>query len=299
MSVGDLTGFVSHEVAVDGMAHHVLEWPGDASKTVLWLHGYLDQAQSFARVIARVGAHGYRVLAPDFRGHGRSSWAPRGSYYHFPDYVADVDALVDHFALDALSVVAHSMGGSVATRWVGARPERCKKLALLEGIGPPSMPADVAVDRTTGWLDQLRKHRARKPRVMASLNDAYLRLRISHPSIDEAILREVATFATRPAKGEEGWLFRFDPLHQTTSPGRVDHEAFEAFVDRIVCPVLLVDGGDVSLWPEYDSRAARFKTGSRVALEGGGHMMHWTVPDLLADTVAAFLSREDGERAGP
>lgn len=292
MTVGDLSGFTRHFVEANGLTHHVLERPLRSERVVLWLHGYLDMAQSFAAVLRGVSAHGYRVLAPDFRGHGESAWAGPGGYYHFADYLADLDALVDALGLERFDLVAHSMGGSVATRYAAMRPERVASLTLLEGIGPPAMPADVAVDRTLGWLDQLRKLRQRKPRVMASRDDAYLRLRVSHPSVSEAVLREVAAFSTRPSEG--GLVFRFDPLHQTTAPGRHDAEAFEAFIDRVACPTCLVDGGEVGYWPDFEARSGRYKQATRVTLPGGGHMMHWTVPDALVAAVAGFLGRVGG-----
>ncbi len=272
-------------VTANGLQHHVLCHEGDPAKTVVLLHGYLDLARSFAPLIEALGGDGCRVFSPDFRGHGDTDRAPRGSYYHFMDYVADLDALFDALGVEKAHVVAHSMGGSVATRYAGARPERVRSLVLLEGVGMPGMPADVSVDRTVQWLDQLKKLRTRAPRTMASLDEVVSRMRVSHPSVGEETLRAVAEWSARQ-RDDGRWEFRFDPLHQTTSPMRFDGEAHEAYIDRVTCPVLIVDGGeDMSAWPDYDTRAARYRGARRVQISGAGHMMHWTRPEETARVV--------------
>jgi pimeloyl-ACP methyl ester carboxylesterase len=281
-------------VVANGLTHHALEHPGGGRAPVLLLHGYLDLAGSFAEVIARLGAAGHRVIAPDFRGHGDSDRAPAGSYYHFPDYLADAAALLDAFALDRPHVVAHSMGGSVATMLAAVLPERVRSLSLLEGIGPPAMPADVAPDRTRLWLDGAAKVRARGARRVASLDEAVTRMRISNPDVPVETLRAMAPRALR-ATDDGGWVFRFDPMHQTTAPGRFDAEAFEAYIARVACPVLHVWGRDPDGYAYFSERAEKFRDARRAVLPEAGHMMHWTQPEALCDAVLAFL---DGVEAG-
>ena len=283
-----MTALVDRYVTANGLEHHVLEHPGGARGTVVLLHGYLDLARSFEEVIAAIGAAGYRVIAPDFRGHGDSGRVPPGAYYHSMDYVADLDALLDALALDRVHLVAHSMGGSVATRYAGARPGRVATLSLIEGVGPPSMPADVTPDRTVAWLDGLKKARARAPRNMRSLDDVVARMRVSHPSVAPETLRVMAARATREAD-DGGLAFRFDPLHMTISPLRYDAEAFEAFIPRISCPVLMVDGGSLAGFPELAERATRYPGARFASIPDAGHMIHWTAPEALASTLLAFL----------
>lgn len=286
-----------HDRAVfaNGLAHHALEHPGAGRGDVLLLHGYLDLARSFTRVIAALGAAGYRVLAPDFRGHGDTDRAPEGSYYHFPDYLADVVGLLDALAVGPAHVVAHSMGGSVATMLAGAFPARVRSLSLLEGIGPPPMPAEVAPDRTARWIEGVARVRARGARRMASLDEVVLRMRVSHPDLPEALLRDAAAVAARPTE-DGGYVFRFDPLHQTMSPGRFDADGFEAFIERLTCPVLHVWGQDPAHFPEYSQRTTRYRGARVVELPGAGHMMHWTRPDEVAAAVLGFLKDvEEGD----
>ena len=275
-------------VTANGLRHHLVEHPGGARAPVLLLHGYLDLARSFDEVTARLGARGHRVLALDFRGHGDTDRCPAGSYYHFADYLADAAGVLDALGVERPHVVAHSMGATVGTMLAGALPARVRSLSLLDGVGPPAMPEDVAPDRTARWLETASKVRARGPRRMASLDDAYARMRMSHPEMPEATLRAMVAPSVRAVEG--GWEFRFDPLHQTTSPGRFDAAAFEAYIDRVACPVLLVTGSELVGFEELAKRAERYRGAQRRHIDGAGHMMHWTAPDALAAHVGDFLA---------
>lgn len=288
-----MSELVDRFLVANGLRQHVIEHPGAGRGDIVLLHGYLDLARSFEEVIRALGGAGYRVIAPDFRGHGETDPTPVGSYYYAMDYVADLDELIDALGLDRFHVVAHSMGGTVATRFAGTRPSRVRSLALLEGVGPPAMPADVSPDRTLAWLDGVKKVRSRPQRVMPSLDDVVARMRLSHPSVPLDVLRVMAARATKPV--DAGLAFRFDPLHMTTSPLRYDAEAFEAYVARVACPVLTVDGGDLAAWPELTERATRYPDARAAHLPGAGHMMHWTQPAALAATLREFL---DAQPAG-
>lgn len=285
-----MSALVDREVVANGLRHHLIEAPGDAGRTVVLLHGYLDLARTFDRVIEAIAAQGYRVIAPDARGHGDTDRTPPGSYYHFMDYVADLEALLDALGLARAHLVGHSMGGGVATRYAGARPGRVRSLALLEGVGMPAMPADVAPDRTAAWLDGLAKLRGRAARRFATLDEVVARMRVSHPAVEAPVLRRVAEQSVR-ALPDGGYVFRFDPLHQTTSPMRFDAEAAEAFLPRIACPVLHVDGGDITQWEELVGRARRYPNASHVSIPGAGHMLHWTRPEETARAVTEFLAQ--------
>jgi len=280
------------EVIANGLRHHLVEHPGGERGVVLLLHGYLDLAWSFARVIEGLGARGHRVLALDFRGHGDTDRCPPGAYYHFADYLADVVFVLDALGVERTHVVAHSMGATVATMLAGTLPARVRSLVLVDGVGPPAMPEDVAPDRTARWLEGLVRSRVRAPRWMATLDEVYTRLRMAHPEVPETALREAAKVAVRSEAGGGG--FRFDPLHQTTSPGRFDAAAFEAYIDRIRCPTLIVTGSELVNLAELARRIGRYPGARRLHLEGAGHMVHWTAPDALVMYAGDFFAEVEG-----
>lgn len=291
-----MSTLTSRHVRANGLSLHLLHRAPDAHvalrEPVLLLHGYLDLARSFTVLIDALAAAGHAVYAPDFRGHGDSDRAPEGSYYHFADYLADTVGVLDALSLERPHVVAHSMGGSVAVMLAGVCPTRVRSLALLEGVGPPPMPHDVAPDRTLAWLEGVAKIRARGERRMASLDEAIKRMRVSHPGLSSEVLAPMADVATR-ITDDGGRVFRFDPLHQSTSPGRFDAEAFEAFIARITCPTLLVWGHDPAVLEYWVERSARFRDARSHVIADAGHMLHWTRPHETARVLSDFFAAQE------
>ena len=284
---------ISHRVLANGLDHHVLEWtPSGAQLSVaVLLHGFQDGAASFDGVAPALAAVGLRVFAPDLRGFGQSARVPLGGYYHFPDYVFDVADLVDHLSPDApIFLVGHSMGGTVAGLHASTFPGRVALLALLEGLGPPDFPSSGAVDRLHHWIDGVRRTRAREEKAM-SLDEAARRLRTSHPSVDEAVLRTRASQLTRPvAEGSEQRVWRFDPLHRTTSPIGFSSSRWMAHGARIAAPTLVVSGGPTGFHPDdEEARIAVIPHVRRAEIADAGHMMHWTRPEQLSALLIDFV----------
>lgn len=273
-----------------GLELYVHRFTDDAAAprgvTVLCLHGFLDGGATWEEVAAPLAAAGFEVLAPDQRGYGASGRVGIGGYYHFPDYVADVDALVRQLAPSRLVVVGHSMGGTVAAQYAGARPERVEKLVLIEGVGPPSMPADQGLYRMRKWLDDLQSPQG--PRPMPSLEAATRRLGRNHPQVAQDVLERRARQLTNPVEG--GFVWAHDPLHRTTSPSVFSVGVLGAFLRAYAKPVLFVGGGENGFHPVDEAERLReFADVRRIDLPGAGHMVHWTKPGELARELLGFL----------
>jgi pimeloyl-ACP methyl ester carboxylesterase len=243
------------------------------------VHGFLDLAFGWHEVAPLLDAH---VIAPDLRGHGDSDWVGAGGYYHYMDYVADLDDVISKLARKRVIVVGHSMGGGVAAYWAGTRPDRIAALALLEGLGPPDQSEVELGGRTAQWIDAWKTARA-KARTMPSLADAAARLRRHDPLLSEALSLRLAEAGTR--KADDGLLWKHDPLHLTMGPYpfRRDHAA--RFWRRITCPVLVVDGAQTIMNlpdPERAARRAELANHRHVTLPGAGHMMQRHQPQALA-----------------
>lgn len=272
----------------NGLSLSVLVWePHSAVRaTCVLLHGFMDAAASFDLVAPALANAGYRVIAQDLRGFGESERVSGGGYYHFPDYVADVDALTASQIDGPFHLVGHSMGGTVATLFAGAKPERVTKLAVLEGVGPLDHPEEMAPLRLRKWLDELKS--PPKPQTMTE-EDALRRLVSVHARVPRDVLvTRIAHLASRNADGTLAW--RYDPLHRTTSPMPFFAKVYGAFAARVACPVLYVTGGPLG-WrvPDEDTRVAAFAHATRVDLPDAGHMMHWTAPDALARALIEFF----------
>ena len=271
-----------------GLELSVLEWTHDKPRaTCLVLHGFMDAAATFDLVAPELATSGLRVLAPDLRGFGESDRVSGGGYYHFPDYVADVDAIVrEHVSGDGpLFIVGHSMGGTVATMYVGTKPERVAKLAVLEGMGPPDNEHDMSPLRMKRWLEDLE----RGPKSVAMTeDDAMKRLVTSHPRVPREVLEtRLPLLASREG---DRWTWRFDPMHRTTAPVPFFAKTYASFAARVSCPVLYISGGPLG-WRVQDEaeRLAAFSHAKHVDIDEAGHMMHWTKPRELAAALIEFL----------
>jgi pimeloyl-ACP methyl ester carboxylesterase len=275
-----------------GLNYHVLEWDADSDHTVLLLHGFLDFAWSFAPLV-EAGLRGvYHIVAPDLRGHGDSDRVGPGGYYHFADYLPDVHDLLRQTARRRLSIVGHSMGGTVASYYTATFPTRVEKLVLLEGMGPPETPMPTGPERMLSWINAWSRVVDRPQRSFASVEEAAARL-MEH---DKLLAREMAMdlAARGTAPGEDGRLrFKHDPLHATLGPyGGFVFEIAARFWRRVPCPVLLIDGSASEMRhppEELARRAACFHDLQRATLDGAGHMMQRHRPGALARLLTTFL----------
>ena len=301
------------DIIANGLRHHVLEWTSDArderadrdgADTIVLCHGFLDTALSFEPLAERLCAAGHRVVAFDFRGHGRTAWIGAGGYYHFPDYVLDLDRLLPQLAGGRVHLLGHSMGATVCALYAGVRPARLRSLTLVEGLGPPEASFEATPERFSDWLDGVGRvdtkgttrgggahpagsvaARAAGRRVMPDEAAALARMRIGNPRLSDALGARLARYATEPGPGGEGRVWTFDPLHRTTSPMPFRVALFEAFARRVRAPTLVVVAEHGLRLPDERARLGFFDDARLAEIPGCGHMVHRDEPDSLARLV--------------
>jgi pimeloyl-ACP methyl ester carboxylesterase len=267
-----------------GLTYHVLEWDGPGDLTFVLVHGFADHGYAWVDVADRLAPHGH-VIAPDLRGHGDSDWIGPGGYYHFMDYLADLDDVIARLARRRVVLVGHSMGGSVCSYYAGTRPARPAGLALLEGLGPPDLSELDGPSRASAWIDAWRTARAR-PAPMASLDEAARRLKKHDDRLDAAQARRFAEAGTRAVDG--GVVWKHDPLHRTFGPYPFRLPVAIKYWQRIACPVLVVDGADSRLNLPAAERAARrqwFARHRHVVVDGAGHAIPRHQPARVAELI--------------
>lgn len=107
---------------------------GEARGAVLLLHGKNFSGAYWKRTARALVERGYRVIAPDQIGFGKSS-KPTDVQYSFHEMARHTIALLDELRVEKVVAVGHSMGGMVATRLALGAPERVVGLALMNPIG--------------------------------------------------------------------------------------------------------------------------------------------------------------------
>ena len=149
----------SEFVPIRNLRYHVRTWgePKPGQPPLVMVHGWMDVAASYQFVVDAFKQDRH-VVAPDWRGYGLTE-LPRTDNYWFPDYLADLEFLLDRYSPDApVDLVGHSMGGNIAMLYAGARPERIRSLVNLEGFGMPATKPSQAPGRYAKWIEQLKAH---------------------------------------------------------------------------------------------------------------------------------------------
>lgn len=282
----------SRFIPVRGLRYHVCAWGDPAQPWVLLGCGWLDCSASFGPLVAGV-LPDYHVLAPDWRGTGFTDWPNDG--YWFPDYVADVDALIDALnPPNAMHLVGHSMGAQILSLYAGLRPERARSLTLLDGLFLADRGPDQATQQYRRWLNQLRVDKPQ--RRYASYAALAERIRAQHPQLSEDWALFVAlSWGATDHEGQVKLLA--DPRHNRAMPTLYRLAESEAIWGEVTCPVCFIDG-ERSVFRaaqpagERPRRLGAFRNSARcdvVEVQTAGHMLHWDAPEATAHLIRDFL----------
>lgn len=302
----------SEFITLRGLRIHLNAW-GDASlvtpdrPALVMLHGWMDVGASFQFVVDAMPVDRY-VIAPDWRGFGASE-APVGDCYWFPDYLADLDALLDALLPGRqIDLVGHSMGGNIAMIYAGVRPQRVRRLVNLEGFGMPDAPPQLAPKRYLQWLDELKE--PPQLRSYPSLAAVAGRLRKTNPLLRPERAAWLAPHWSRcevnAATGEAEWVLLADPAHKLANPVLYRKDEVIACWERISAPLLWVDGDrtDLAKWwgqrysaEEFHARLAVVARVEKHRLSPAGHMLHHDQPEALAARLTLFFDAAPSEVA--
>ncbi len=285
-----MTDVSEQKVTANGLAHHVIRW-GDRPVDVVFCHGFLDVGWSFDAVARELVTAGHGVASFDWRGHGQTEWVGAGGYYHFPDYVLDLEELLPQLSSGPVHLVGHSMGGSVCAMFAAARPEKLRTLTLIEGIGPPEVEPRDPTTRLRAWLDGVAEVRSKTPRPMQDERAVLKRMRAQNPELTDELGLFLASKSTTAVDGGVRWTF--DPLHKTWSPRPFQADSFGKLLETISAPTLIIAGERGFRLQDEQERMAKIEGHRFVEIPDVGHMIHWFEPQALASELVSFFA-DDG-----
>ena len=281
-------------IDVRGLEIHYVMWGDRREEPLILIHGFLDHARSWDPFVGAMQKKSKRplcIVAQDCRGHGDSGWVGAGGYYHFPDYLFDLDSLIHALATPSVILMGHSMGGTIAFLYAGTFPKRVKKLILVEGIGPHGLSFPDAPARMEKWIAEVGALEQRRPVAYATLEEAAQRLQRINPRMKSELALHSARWGMKQTSSGK-WVWKFDPLHRTTAPQPFYLGQALEFFRRIECPALLITGKDSkqSRRPDMQQRLEAITHRTLVEIEDSGHMVHHDNPERLAEVVSEFLS---------
>jgi non-heme chloroperoxidase len=154
-------GFVTTK---DGVKIYYKDWGPKEAQPIVFHHGWPLSADDWDAQILFFLGHGYRLIAHDRRGHGRSTQTHSGN--DMDHYAADVAALADFLDLQKAIHVGHSTGGGEVAAYLGRHGTRRAAKAVLIGAVPPIMlktaanPGGLPLEVFDGFRAALLANRA-------------------------------------------------------------------------------------------------------------------------------------------
>ncbi|MDT3725850.1 alpha/beta hydrolase [Streptomyces sp. DSM 41972] len=267
----------------DGTAIFYKDWGPRDGQPLVFHHGWPLSADDWDAQMLFFLQHGYRVIAHDRRGHGRSDQTADG--HEMDTYAADVAALTDALDLHDAVHIGHSTGGGEVTRYVArAKPGRVAKAALVSAVPPvmvksASNPGGTPIEVFDGFRTQLAANRAQLYTEIAS--------------------GPFYGFDRPGAKVSQGLIDNWW-RQGMTGAANAHYECIKAFSEtdftedlkKIEVPVLVMHGTDDQIVPYDDAAPLSVKlleNGTLKTYEGYPHGMLSVHPDELNADILEWL----------
>jgi pimeloyl-ACP methyl ester carboxylesterase len=260
----------------------IKQW-STGNEACILIHGFGEGAyiwDNFAPSIAKL----FRTLAVDLRGHGDSSWDPRGEY-DVEGYVADVIQAIDALGIEHFVLVGHSLGGEIALRIAAARPESVIGLVIVD-FGPDLNPEGT--DRVlTDFNDSIRR--------WDSLSEYGAWLQDRRPLVSPAIIKDLSLGALR-AHPDGGYRLKCDPALGTAKIREKSAAMLWKMIAEISLPVLVLRGIASAVLPRdvAEKMEKALSNGRLRTISNGGHGLVVDNPQEFADALHPFLSQLHG-----
>lgn len=263
-----------------------VHWPRPGAQRMIALHGWLDNAATWSRLLPLLDV--YDVCALDLAGHGRSDHRPPGVPYHFIDNVADVIGAAEALDWPRFGLLGHSLGAAVGTLVAGTVADRVDRLVCVEGFGPLSTAPEAAPAQLEKSIARYRGSTGRVRRF-DSLEEA-ARVRAGATKVSLAAARLLCERGTRIDNGSVVWSS--DPRLRYDSPMRLTEDQVCAFIGRIDAPVLVLHGNEGLSYPKgvYARRVAACRRLETVTVDGHHHLH--LEDDSVAGVAAAIAEFE-------
>jgi pimeloyl-ACP methyl ester carboxylesterase len=271
-------------IEAHGRRYQALAWGEESGEPVLATHGWMDNAASFAALAPLLD--GWRVVAIDLPGHGRSEPIAEGGFYHYIDHVWDLHAVLDGLGWQQVTLLGHSMGGALSSLYAGTLPERVKKLITIDALGPIWDTPEQFPQRLRDGLEARARHKYRQ-RFFEHREQA-VNARHADGNLSPQAAELLATRGIE--RTEEGWTWCVDRRHRLPSVIRMTEPQIAAVISAIQAPTLVVGARDTHyqvLREMLKKRVRQVPRGRLVELDGGHHL-HLDQPEAVARVIRAF-----------
>ena len=274
---------------VNGLTLRGLSWGSSDLSPVLMLHGWLDNAASFA-VLAPL-LEKFHVVALDMTGQGQSDHRSADASYQIWDDLPEILGVLAQLGWDDFDMLGHSRGAIMSGLLASAFPERVKHLVMLDAFSPTAVPESE-------FPVQLRKYLQQKPillhaenRVFPNVDDA-ANLRNKNGLSEQSALL-LARRSVKPCPGGVTWTS--DRRLYGASAVKLSRGQISSVLERLTMPtlVLLAESGELRSSREMIALLGEF-TNLEVEYWTGGHHFHMEEPgNFLAKRIVGHLQQEN------
>jgi haloalkane dehalogenase len=277
----------------DGMRlHYVAEGPAGAAETIVLLHGEPTWSYLYRKVIPLLVARGYRVVALDFLGMGKSDKPVDSARFSFANHVASVGALFEHLQLrQGATLVVHDWGGCIGQAALPSLGAATRRLVLLNTVAGP-------------LLMGLKGH------IFFNLWQGYVRVVGRSLPVDNLVAGGAAKGVRVPPAAAAGYAAPFpDADHKALAANwplgynrplamyRLYLSSMRWAREHFAAPVLVAFGTEDPLM--CPARAQRVLRGwlqrapavERTDIAGASHFLQESQPAAVADAIHRFIGR--------
>lgn len=278
---------IEYKLLLAGCECSVAEWNPDGKTAVFALHGWLDNLASFETLATHMPE--IRMIAVDFPGHGHSAHIEAGKAYYFLDGLFLIDDLIEHFKLESVNLLGHSMGGAIATIYAATQPDRINKLLLIEALGPITSPANKAQLTLSKALSQRRNLKNKRKPVYESFEQALA----ARAEVSEIIPELIKPLVERALTGVDGgYTWRADSRLRIPSTLRMSEDQLRSIIPNISAPTLLIEAKSGLLQrldADYIQQRKPLVKQLQAHLLPGSHHLHLEHPIEIAQLLSEFL----------
>ncbi len=252
---------------------------GAGADVVLLVHGFTGAKEDFSDHLDPLAELGWRVVAPDLRGHGESDRPPGIDQYSFEVMRADLEAFVDALGLERIVLLGHSMGGVVAQHMARTDTDRLRGLVLMDtthgrsGMDPELVEAGIGLVRDEG-IDALADLLALAPGVNST-------------AAHQRLIRDregFAAFGDRKLRAVSGDMF------QAMARQLLDRTSELDTLASVTLPTLVMVGElDAPFVRPSRDLAATIEAARLVEIPDAGHNPQFEAPEHWLDAITSFL----------
>ncbi|MBW7455678.1 alpha/beta fold hydrolase [Paenibacillus sepulcri] len=242
-----------------------------ADPAIVLLHGFCGSSAYWEPIIPKLAGLG-RIIAPDLRGHGRSS-APGGDIYLMDDFAGDLHSLLEQLEIKRICLFGHSLGGYISLAFAERHAEMLQSFSLVHSTAMADGEAarqnrnkavqTIQTDGIKAFAEGL------VPKLFAPKH---------RESMADRILQMIEVGAATSAAGAAA-----------AARGMKVREDKRELLDQMTIPCLLIAGSEDGVIPTENTFTAEGPSVSQVLLNNSGHMGMIEEPNMMGDRISAFI----------